>query len=150
MKYCNVDVNVNFLMLIILFVFLLQVNESKLVVKLCDFGSASFAADCDITPYLVSRFYRAPEISKLFFINKKYGPWTAYDHLDFLVQIVMMQLLWDCFALPLCFICPVFWKETGMSMFLTSKGNVARKRGCIGFRINGFDLKKCTDCGFVW
>ena len=67
MKYCNVDVNVNFLMLIILFVFLLQVNESKLVVKLCDFGSASFAADCDITPYLVSRFYRAPEISKLFF-----------------------------------------------------------------------------------
>lgn len=41
-----------------------QVNESKLVVKLCDFGSASFASDCDITPYLVSRFYRAPEISK--------------------------------------------------------------------------------------
>ncbi|XP_073234228.1 uncharacterized protein [Porites lutea] len=38
------------------------VNESKLVVKLCDFGSASFASDCDITPYLVSRFYRAPEI----------------------------------------------------------------------------------------
>lgn len=42
-----------------------QVNESKLVVKLCDFGSASFASECDITPYLVSRFYRAPEISKL-------------------------------------------------------------------------------------
>ncbi|XP_044175917.1 serine/threonine-protein kinase PRP4 homolog [Acropora millepora] len=38
------------------------VNETKLVVKLCDFGSASFASDCDITPYLVSRFYRAPEI----------------------------------------------------------------------------------------
>ncbi|PFX31397.1 Serine/threonine-protein kinase PRP4-like [Stylophora pistillata] len=38
------------------------VNESKLVVKLCDFGSASFSSDCDITPYLVSRFYRAPEI----------------------------------------------------------------------------------------
>lgn len=63
-------------MLIILFsFFLLQVNESKLVVKLCDFGSASFAADCDITPYLVSRFYRAPEISKLYFLlnKKKYG-----------------------------------------------------------------------------
>ena len=42
----------------------LQVNESKLVLKLCDFGSASFAQDNDITPYLVSRFYRAPEISK--------------------------------------------------------------------------------------
>lgn len=38
------------------------VNESKLVLKLCDFGSASDASDCDITEYLVSRFYRAPEI----------------------------------------------------------------------------------------
>lgn len=32
-------------------------------VKLCDFGSASYLPDCEITPYLVSRFYRAPEIS---------------------------------------------------------------------------------------
>lgn len=38
------------------------VNESKSILKLCDFGSASHVADCDITPYLVSRFYRAPEI----------------------------------------------------------------------------------------
>lgn len=38
------------------------VNESKLVLKLCDFGSASHINDNDITPYLVSRFYRAPEI----------------------------------------------------------------------------------------
>lgn len=43
-----------------------QVNETKLVLKMCDFGSASFSQDNDITPYLVSRFYRAPEISKLF------------------------------------------------------------------------------------
>ena len=43
---------------------LFQVNESKLNLKLCDFGSASHISDCDITPYLVSRFYRAPEISK--------------------------------------------------------------------------------------
>ncbi|OWK13236.1 PRPF4B [Cervus elaphus hippelaphus] len=40
------------------------VNESKTILKLCDFGSASHVADNDITPYLVSRFYRAPEISK--------------------------------------------------------------------------------------
>jgi serine/threonine-protein kinase PRP4 len=40
------------------------VNESKLVLKLCDFGSASDASECEITEYLVSRFYRAPEISK--------------------------------------------------------------------------------------
>ncbi|CAK9251068.1 unnamed protein product, partial [Sphagnum jensenii] len=38
------------------------VNENKLVLKLCDFGSASYANENDITPYLVSRFYRAPEI----------------------------------------------------------------------------------------
>lgn len=38
------------------------VNESKLILKLCDFGSASHVAENDITPYLVSRFYRAPEI----------------------------------------------------------------------------------------
>lgn len=38
------------------------VNESKLHLKLCDFGSASLASENEITPYLVSRFYRAPEI----------------------------------------------------------------------------------------
>ena len=43
----------------------MQVNESKLMLKLCDFGSASHVSENDITPYLVSRFYRAPEISKL-------------------------------------------------------------------------------------
>ena len=43
---------------------MLQVNESKNVLKLADFGSAMFSGDNEITPYLVSRFYRAPEISK--------------------------------------------------------------------------------------
>jgi serine/threonine-protein kinase PRP4 len=38
------------------------VNENNLVLKLCDFGSASLVTDNDITPYLVSRFYRSPEI----------------------------------------------------------------------------------------
>ncbi|KAG1652177.1 Serine/threonine-protein kinase PRP4 [Nymphon striatum] len=38
------------------------VNESKLLLKLCDFGSSSHIAENDVTPYLVSRFYRAPEI----------------------------------------------------------------------------------------
>ncbi|UJR27090.1 hypothetical protein I4U23_008391 [Adineta vaga] len=38
------------------------VNDTKLSLKLCDFGSASYGSDCEITPYLVSRFYRAPEI----------------------------------------------------------------------------------------
>lgn len=41
-----------------------QVNESRNVLKICDLGSASDAAENEITQYLVSRFYRAPEISK--------------------------------------------------------------------------------------
>jgi len=36
------------------------------MLKLCDFGSASHVSEMDITPYLVSRFYRAPEISEEF------------------------------------------------------------------------------------
>ncbi|KAI1314527.1 U4/U6 small nuclear ribonucleoprotein prp4 [Mortierella claussenii] len=38
------------------------VNEAKNVLKLCDLGSASDTTENEITPYLVSRFYRAPEI----------------------------------------------------------------------------------------
>ncbi|KAL5225225.1 hypothetical protein ABZP36_011864 [Zizania latifolia] len=38
------------------------VNEAKNVLKLCDFGNAMFAGMNEVTPYLVSRFYRAPEI----------------------------------------------------------------------------------------
>ena len=32
------------------------------MLKICDLGSASDATENEITPYLVSRFYRAPEI----------------------------------------------------------------------------------------
>jgi len=39
------------------------VNDSKTQVKLCDFGSASRLDNCEITEYLQSRFYRAPEIA---------------------------------------------------------------------------------------
>jgi len=39
------------------------VNDNKSVLKLCDLGSASTSQEpWEITPYLVSRFYRAPEI----------------------------------------------------------------------------------------
>jgi serine/threonine-protein kinase PRP4 len=39
--------------------------------KICDFGSACFVDECDPpTPYLVSRFYRAPEI----ILGLSYGP----------------------------------------------------------------------------
>ncbi|EPY51341.1 CMGC/DYRK/PRP4 protein kinase Prp4 [Schizosaccharomyces cryophilus OY26] len=38
------------------------VNEKRNILKICDLGSASDASENEITPYLVSRFYRAPEI----------------------------------------------------------------------------------------
>ena len=38
------------------------VNESRTTLKICDLGSASDSSENDITRYLVSRFYRAPEI----------------------------------------------------------------------------------------
>ncbi|ONM32620.1 Protein kinase superfamily protein [Zea mays] len=38
------------------------VNEAKNVLKVCDFGNAMLAGMNEVTPYLVSRFYRAPEI----------------------------------------------------------------------------------------
>ncbi|TKY87838.1 hypothetical protein EX895_003419 [Sporisorium graminicola] len=38
------------------------VNDNKTLLKLCDLGSASSLDELEITPYLVSRFYRAPEI----------------------------------------------------------------------------------------
>jgi len=43
---------------------IVKVNEAKDKLKLCVFGNAMFAGKNEITPYLVSRFYRAPEISK--------------------------------------------------------------------------------------
>lgn len=45
------------------------VNENKITLKLSDFGSACSIQENEPTPYLVSRFYRAPEISrfKLFY-----------------------------------------------------------------------------------
>jgi len=39
-----------------------QVTENRTTLKICDLGSASDISENDITPYLVSRFYRAPEI----------------------------------------------------------------------------------------
>jgi serine/threonine protein kinase len=45
------------------------VNARRTKVKVCDFGSAMMAGDNEITPYLVSRFYRAPEV----ILGLKYG-----------------------------------------------------------------------------
>ncbi|KAL1410904.1 U4/U6 small nuclear ribonucleoprotein prp4 [Vanrija albida] len=38
------------------------VSENKAVLKVCDLGTAADVSEGEVTPYLVSRFYRAPEI----------------------------------------------------------------------------------------
>ena len=38
------------------------VSADKNMIKVCDFGTATLQQDAEITPYLVSRFYRAPEV----------------------------------------------------------------------------------------
>ena len=45
------------------------VAASRTYLKLCDFGSAMFDGENELTPYLVSRFYRAPEV----ILGLKYG-----------------------------------------------------------------------------
>ena len=45
------------------------VSEDRTSVKLCDFGSAMFQGENEVTPYLVSRYYRAPEV----ILGLKYG-----------------------------------------------------------------------------
>ena len=42
---------------------------NRTYLKLCDFGSAMFDGENELTPYLVSRFYRAPEV----ILGLKYG-----------------------------------------------------------------------------
>lgn len=51
------------------------INEGKNVLKMADMGSACDISEMEITPYLASRFYRAPEISKIYFrINLTFSP----------------------------------------------------------------------------
>jgi glycogen synthase kinase 3 beta len=54
------------------------IDPSTLTVKICDFGSAKKMGKGLNTPYIVSRYYRAPE---LIFCNKKYDEsidiWSA-------------------------------------------------------------------------
>lgn len=45
------------------------VNDTKKSIRLGDFGSASYVTENTITPYLVSRFYRAPEIGMCTYIH---------------------------------------------------------------------------------
>merc|ERR1719382_293800 len=53
------------------------VNDKYNLLKVCDFGSASNGDDNEITPYLVSRFYRAPEIMMGLHFGCPIDTWAA-------------------------------------------------------------------------
>lgn len=65
------------------------VSASRTMVKLADFGSAMFSGDNEITPYLVSRFYRAPEV----ILGLKYG--ECISTIDILSICVCCALAWS-------------------------------------------------------
>lgn len=52
------------------------VSNSMNTLKLCDLGSSMETTDSEITPYLVSRFYRAPEVSKFTYLKKNSLPFS--------------------------------------------------------------------------
>jgi len=53
------------------------VNKARTTVKICDLGSASDKRENEITPYLVSRFYRAPEIMLGLPYDEKIDMWSV-------------------------------------------------------------------------
>lgn len=53
------------------------VNDKLNHIKLCDFGSAGLRDDCQITPYLCSRFYRAPEVIIGLPYNEQIDVWAV-------------------------------------------------------------------------
>jgi len=89
------------------------VNESKLLLKLCDFGSASHVAEGEITPYLVSRFYRAPEI----ILGMKY---------DFMVDLwATGATIYELFTGKIMF--PGQTNNHMLKMFMDFKGKIPNK-----------------------
>lgn len=82
-------------------------NENHSQLKISDLGSASDTSENDITPYLVSRFYRAPEISMSlpFLIN------SVFD------TVLVLGLLYDCSLDTWSIGCTLYELYTGKILF---------------------------------
>ncbi|KAF2863759.1 kinase-like protein [Piedraia hortae CBS 480.64] len=55
----------------------LLVSEKRDLLKVCDLGTATFSDDAEVTPYLVSRFYRAPEVILGMPLNHALDMWSV-------------------------------------------------------------------------
>ncbi|KAF6774544.1 hypothetical protein AHF37_05831 [Paragonimus kellicotti] len=75
------------------------VNENKILLKLSDFGSASTIQDNEITPYLVSRFYRAPEIRALNSSESELCNNSTAVHGGRAADIACIRVLWPIHSL---------------------------------------------------
>jgi len=89
------------------------VNDSKLLLKLADFGSAAHVAEGEVTPYLVSRFYRAPEV----ILGMKY---------DFMVDLWAVGCtIYELFTGKIMF--PGTTNNHMLKLFMDFKGKIPNK-----------------------
>lgn len=102
------------------------VSESKLVLKLCDFGSASHAHENEITPYLVSRFYRAPEISKykLKTLKRKFSYFNHFIKVSYFFFLFLVLGIPYDFGIDMWSVgCTIYELYTGKIMFSGKTNN---------------------------
>lgn len=82
------------------------------MLKVCDLGSASDTSEAEITPYLVSRFYRAPEISESYAAAS-----TTSRGLSLTYLATVLGLPYDCSLDMWSIGCTLYELYTGRILF---------------------------------